>query len=94
MAQQRTVHLLIHGRVQGVNFRGWAREQAQLLGLTGWIRNRRDGTVEALFAGDAESVGRMIEMCWSGPRDARVENIQIIQEGGAAPAGFAIKPTT
>lgn len=93
MADHRTVHIRIEGRVQGVNFRGWAREQAELLGLSGWIRNRRDGAVEALFAGDAEAVSQMLDLCRSGPRDARVEHIQIIQEGGAAPEGFAIKPT-
>jgi len=94
MSKSRVVHLRLEGRVQGVNFRGWAREQAELLGLSGWIKNRRDGAVEALFAGDADNVGRMLELSWSGPRDAHVENIQIIQEGGAAPEGFSIKPTT
>lgn len=93
MAEKRTVHIRIEGRVQGVNFRGWAREEAELLGLSGWIRNRRDGAAEALFSGDAQAVGRMLELCRSGPRDARVEDIEIIQDGGAAPAGFAIRPT-
>jgi len=93
MSEQRTVHVLLHGRVQGVNFRGWAREQAEVLGLSGWIRNRRDGSVEALFAGDTEAVSRMLDLCNSGPRDARVEDIEIIQDGGAAPEGFSIKPT-
>lgn len=93
MAERRTIHIRIEGRVQRVNFRGWAREQAEVLGLSGWIRNRRDGAVEALFAGDAEAVSRMLELCRSGPRDARVEDIEIIQDGGAAPEGFSIKPT-
>jgi acylphosphatase len=93
MAEQRTVHLLLHGRVQGVNFRGWAREQAEQLGLSGWIRNRRDGNVEAVFAGPSETVDIMLARCRSGPRDARVEDIEIIQDGGAAPQGFTIKPT-
>ncbi len=93
MAEKRTVHIRIEGRVQGVNFRGWAREQADLLGLSGWIRNRRDGAVEALFAGDAKAVSRMLDLCRAGPRDARVEGIEIIQDGGVAPEGFAIKPT-
>lgn len=93
MAEQRTVHVLIEGRVQGVNFRGWAREQAELHGLSGWIRNRRDGAVEALFAGPAQAVDEMLELCRAGPRDARIEHIRIVQEGGAAPEGFTIKPT-
>jgi len=83
----------LHGRVQGVNFRGWAREQAEQLGLSGWIRNRRDGNVEAVFAGPAEKVEIMLDRCRSGPRDAQVEDIEIIQDGGAAPQGFTIKPT-
>jgi len=94
MSEQRTVHVLIEGWVQGVNFRGWAREQAERLGLSGWIRNRRDGAVEALFAGPSENVAAMLERCHSGPRDARVESIEIIQEGGAAPTGgFVIMPS-
>ncbi|MFP3921745.1 MAG: acylphosphatase [Dichotomicrobium sp.] len=94
MAEHRTVHVLIEGRVQGVNFRGWACEQAEQLGLSGWIRNRRDGAVEALFAGPSEDVAAMLERCRSGPRHARVESIETIQEGGAAPTGgFAIVPS-
>ncbi len=93
MSDQRTVHIRIDGDVQGVYFRGWAREQAEALGLSGWIRNRRDGGVEALFAGPADNVGIILDRCRFGPRDARVENIKIIQDGGVAPEGFVIKPT-
>jgi len=93
MAEQRTVHVLLHGQVQRVNFRGWAHEQAEQLDLSGWIRNRRDGAVEAVFAGPADNVAMMLDRCRFGPRDARVEEIEIIQDGGAAPEGFTIKPT-
>lgn len=89
----RTVHLRIEGRVQGVYFRGWAAENAKAHGLTGWVRNRRDGSVEALFHGDSANVARMIELCRAGPRDARVESIEIIQEGGAGPERFEVRPT-
>jgi len=93
MAEHRTVHIRIEGDVQGVYFRGWAREQAEVLGLSGSIRNRRDGSVEALFAGPADAVQIMLDRCRFGPRDARVENIKVIQEGGVAPGGFTVKPT-
>jgi acylphosphatase len=86
----RTVHLRIEGRVQGVYYRMWAAGQAEALGLAGWVRNRRDRSVEALFHGPAEAVGVMLERCRKGPPGARVEAIAIIQEGGAAPAGFEI----
>ena len=93
MAEHRTVHIRIEGRVQGVYFRAWTQEQAEQLGLSGWVRNRSDESVEALFAGPPETVEIMLERCRVGPRDARVEQIEIIQEGGAAPKGFTIKPT-
>jgi acylphosphatase len=51
MTESRTCHVLIHGRVQGVSFRAWTQHQAVLHGLKGWVRNRRDGTVEAVFSG-------------------------------------------
>ncbi len=93
MVDQRTVHVLIHGRVQGVYFRAWTQEQAEQLGLSGWVRNRRDGAVEAVFAGPAEKVDLMLERCRFGPRDAQVAEIEVIQDGGAAPEGFTVKPT-
>ena len=93
MAEQRTVHVLLHGRVQRVNFRKGAREQAEQLALSGWIRNRRDGAVEAVFAGPVDNVAIMLDRCRFGPRDASVVDIEIIQDGGAAPEGFTIKPT-
>jgi len=91
--QDRTIHLLIHGRVQGVYFRAWTAEQARSRGLSGWVRNRRDGSVEAVFQGTPENVAEMIDLCRDGPPDARVETVEIIQEGGAAPAGFEVRST-
>ena len=61
-----TVHVIIEGRVQGVWYRGWTCEQAGELGLSGWVRNRRDGTVEAMFSGASQSVAEMIRRCHDG----------------------------
>ena len=66
-APTRTLLARIAGRVQGVGYRDWTRKRAERLGLSGWVRNRSDGTVEALFHGSAESVGAMLELCRKGP---------------------------
>jgi acylphosphatase len=62
--------------VQGVWYRGWTEEEATRRGLRGWVRNRRDGSVEALFSGPAAIVQDMIEACWKGPPAARVEAVE------------------
>ena len=66
-------HVIVHGRVQGVGFRAFVEGEALARGLEGWVRNRRDGSVEALFAGEADVVADMIEACRQGPRGARVD---------------------
>jgi acylphosphatase len=66
----------ITGRVQGVGYRAWVDHQATLRHLEGWVRNRRDGSVEALFAGPEEVVSGMIASCRRGPSSARVEAVQ------------------
>jgi len=86
----RTVHVLISGRVQGVYYRGWTMQTALELGLTGWVRNRFDGRVEAVFAGEASAVSEMLAACELGPPDADVTDVHIVQEGGAAPEGFEV----
>ncbi|MGM4892424.1 acylphosphatase [Tardiphaga sp. 709] len=68
-------HVMILGRVQGVGYRYWTGQQASLLGLEGWVRNRRDGSVEAVFAGPADIVTDMIEACRRGPTAARVDSV-------------------
>jgi acylphosphatase len=68
-------HVLIHGRVQGVGYRAWAEDAAREFGLQGWVRNRHDGAVEAVFAGPAETVLKMIEACRQGPYGAHVTGI-------------------
>ena len=71
-------HVIVRGRVQGVGYRAFVEHVAQ--GLEGWVRNRRDGTVEAVFAGSAEAVAAAIEACRRGPRGARVEAVDV-EEG-------------
>ena len=67
--------VMIRGRVQGVGYRAWTEYTALDLGLEGWVRNRRDGTVEALFAGPQEEVETMLKACRQGPPGAHVEAI-------------------
>ena len=91
---ERTVKLSIHGEVQGVFYRAWSVETAQGLGLRGWVRNRRDGTVEMLVQGNAQAVQRLIGRCREGPPAARVERIDVEEAQDDAPFGFETRPTT
>jgi len=68
-------HVYVSGRVQGVFFRAWVSENARRLGLAGWVRNRLDGRVEAVFEGDAEAVSLMVDLCHEGPDHARVDTV-------------------
>ena len=70
------MHVLVHGRVQGVGFRAWVQHHAELHGLEGWVRNRRDGAVEAVFSGPAEKVEAVLAACRRGPAGARVERLE------------------
>ena len=67
--------MTIRGRVQGVGYRYWIEQQAIACDLEGWVRNRRDGSVEALFAGPAQRVADMVALCRHGPPSARVDNV-------------------
>ena len=67
--------LVISGRVQGVGFRVWMQEHAMVLGVSGWVRNRVDGSVEALVAGDVAAVEELLRLCRRGPRMAQVVSI-------------------
>ncbi len=87
------IHLIIHGRVQGVGYRAWTRGNAVANGLNGWVRNRTDGTVEAVLCGDAASVAKMQEACLKGPLAARVTNIEATPWEGDLPTGFTQRPT-
>jgi acylphosphatase len=75
-------HVLIRGRVQGVGFRAWAEYTALEHGLQGWVRNRRDDSVEALFVGSPDAVEAMIAACRQGPRGSRVDGVD--QRDGTA----------
>ena len=77
----RFVRLTIHGRVQGVGFRAFVEYEAVHRGLEGWVRNRRDGSVETLIAGNERVVDEMIEVCRRGPTVARVERMDIEDAG-------------
>ncbi len=92
-----TRHLSIHGRVQGIGFRWSLSAQAKALGLSGWVRNRRDGSVEALIRGDVEAVEALTAWAYQGPPGARVERVLSDDtpevSGGEVPAGFTLRPT-
>jgi len=68
-------HVTVRGRVQGVGYRAWVEDEALRRGLEGWTRNRRDGSVEAVFAGAPDAVATMIAACRRGPPSARVEAV-------------------
>jgi acylphosphatase len=68
-------HVTIRGRVQGVGYRAWVEDEATARNLEGWVRNRRDGSVEAVFAGSEDVVSEMIASCRRGPLSARVEAV-------------------
>jgi acylphosphatase len=90
MTEGRTLHVLIHGRVQGVSFRAWTQHQAELHGLNGWVRNRIDGSVEAVFSGPADLVEVMLKACRQGPAGALVGGREADPD---LPARFEIRRT-
>ncbi|AEH44445.1 acylphosphatase [Thermodesulfatator indicus DSM 15286] len=79
MAKKRA-HVYISGLVQGVWFRAYTKEEAEKLGLKGWVRNLPDGRVEAVFEGDEEAVEAMIKWCHKGSPMSRVEKVEVIEE--------------
>lgn len=83
----------IRGRVQGVGYRAWTVRTAQALGLQGWVRNRSDGTVEALFAGESGIIDQMLAACQTGPALAKVIKIDILPAEYPAKTGFDEVPT-
>ncbi len=87
------VRVRIEGRVQGVWYRGWAEGRAETLGLAGWVRNRRDGSVEAVFKGPDEVVRAMIAECREGPPAARVTRVVKEPYPDPVPPGFRQLPT-
>ena len=85
-------HLNIFGQVQGVGFRYRFMEQAQGLGVSGWVRNRRGGSVEAMIAGTPEAVEALTAWTRRGPAAARVERVEVSETGGTF-VGFELRPT-
>lgn len=95
MTLRRDIHVKVGGRVQGVGYRAFVVESARELGLDGWVRNRLDGSVEAVLAGSPEAIDQVRERLGRGPPAARVTRVEILAEGdgSAVPAGFDWRPT-
>lgn len=87
------MHLIITGRVQGVGYRAWCKETADDLGLSGWVRNRRDGSVEALAHGEASRVAEFVAACRRGPTFANVSDVTHRPTDEHPPSGFEQRPT-
>jgi acylphosphatase len=83
--------VIVHGTVQGVAFRAATRSRAVALGASGWVRNRPDGTVEAVFEGEPEGVRALVEFCRQGPRFARVVRLEEFPEPPEDLVGFEIR---
>ncbi|MGA0023502.1 MAG: acylphosphatase [Burkholderiales bacterium] len=88
-----TNHLQIIGRVQGVGFRNYLEYKAREIGISGWVRNRRDGSVEAVISGERAAVEAMIDCARRGPRVATVTEVRISPANGEF-SGFEVRPTT
>ena len=88
-----TVRLRITGQVQGVGYRIWMTRTAASLGLRGWVRNRTDGSVEALVTGSPEAVAAMLEASRQGPRGAHVVQVVVTPEADDGSVGFVSRPT-
>lgn len=82
--------VVAHGLVQGVFFRDSCRREAQKAGVRGWVRNRPDGTVEALFEGSEDDVQRMLDWVRRGPAYARVERVDVVEEQPTGHTSFVI----
>lgn len=88
MTNRLCVHATIHGTVQGVGYRSWTEKEATARGLTGWVRNRTDGTVEAVFCGDEPQVEAMLKACEDGPLRAQVTKVERKMPDTPPPADF------
>jgi acylphosphatase len=95
MADQEitSLKLRIEGFVQGVGYRAFAAGEARRLELDGWVRNRSDGTVEALVSGDTTKVEEFVAACMHGPAGARVQNVDLHNAEPPAERGFRQRPT-
>lgn len=92
MEQQRIRRrVVVSGRVQGVAFRASTEREARARGLDGWVRNRADGSVEAVFEGAPEAVDALLAWCRAGPRFARVSGVEVQEEAPEGLGGFRIR---
>ena len=89
----RTVHVVVSGHVQGVWYRGWTVESARALDLRGGVRNRRDGTVEAVFGGPEPAIEIMLTQCHSGPPAAQIDSVTAVAWDGETGTGFHQLPS-
>ena len=94
-ASEGMVHATIRGRVQGVGFRAFVEGEARARRLKGWVRNRRDGSVEAVFSGPKDILEDMLTACRRGPRLSRVDSVAVNTATETMPqgAGFTVLPT-
>ena len=83
--------VVVAGRVQGVFFRDTTRRRAQAAGLAGWVANRPDGAVEAVFEGDRAAVDRLVEFCRRGPSRAEVDSVDVVDEEPEGLSGFEVR---
>jgi acylphosphatase len=90
---EKAVRVVVTGRVQGVGYRAWLSDEAEMRGLIGWVRNRRDGGVEAVLCGPEATVTEMVALCRDGPRAALVFDVATEPHDGAPLAGFRVLPT-
>jgi acylphosphatase len=86
--EQKAIFLRLQGRVQGVWFRAWMKEEADKRGIQGWVRNRTDGSVEAMMVGPGDQVDDLLEACHGGPPLARIDKIDTQPATGVVPRGF------
>ena len=89
----QTVGVIVFGRVQGVGFRAWTVMQATQLGLDGWVRNRRDGSVETVICGESVAVLRMLQYLRQGPPGSLVDDLQTFKDVEVPAKGFSQRPT-
>jgi len=90
----KTVRVVIEGRVQGVWYRGWTVQEASARHLAGWVRNRADGGVEAVFHGSAPVVDAMLDACRIGPPSAQVSRVTVEPTTEVVGHGFHQRPTS
>ncbi len=83
--------VVVHGRVQGVFFRDSTREEARARAVAGWVRNRPDGTVEAVFEGEVDAVEALVDFCRGGPSSADVREVEVFEEEPEGREGFEVR---